>query len=375
MSEVQVDENKLHQEKELKAEEKKRKWVNVQKKAFLHWVNTYLGKVDSHIEDIITGFSDGVKLIEFLEQLTRKTLVQKYSKTPKLRVHKITNCFIAIKHLSDLGVDGLTVQAEDIVDASDDKETSVNFILGFCWMLLRRFQTTPDVDDDGGSKDSFENRILTWVKQMLASYNDINITGWDSFKDGKALLALVEQFDKNLINYQSFNKEDPTNTAKTALSIAETKINIPSDVIDVEELVTGQISDKNLVLYTTLFYNAFSDKVSLTSRESLIRRLHQLEQEIETLTAEKTKLELQKRALDERRQRLNDELKIVVHEKDELQNWKEVNSVEWETERRTLKERIAELQENIEMLRSVTTDSSSKLQQINAKKLKENAKN
>jgi len=267
-------------------------------------VNTYLGKVDSKIDDVITGFSDGVKLIEFLEQLTRKPLVQRYSKVPRLRVHKITNCYIAIKHLSEsCGVTGLTVQAEDIVDASDDKESSVNFMLGFCWMLLRRFQTTPDMDegDEGGKENSFENRILTWVKQMLAGYNDITITGWDSFQDGKALLALVEQFDKNLINYQSFNKDDPTNTAKTALSIAETKINIPSDVIDVDELTSGQISDKNLVLYTTLFYNAFSDKVSLTSRESLVRRLHQLEEEIEILMQEKSKLEQNKKALEEKK--------------------------------------------------------------------------
>jgi len=287
------------------------------KKKHLHWVNTYLGKVDSKIDDIISCFCDSVKLIEFLEQLTRKSLIQKYSKVPNLRVHKITNCYIAIKHLENCGVTGLTIQAEDLVDASDEKETSVNFILGFCWMLLRRFQTTPDMDEgsEGGKENTFENRILTWVKQMLAGYNDINITGWESFQDGKALLALVEQFDKNLINYQSFNKDDPTNTAKTALSIAETKINIPSDVIDVDELISGQISEKNLVLYTTLFYNAFSDKVSLSSRESLIRRLHQLEEEIEILSQEKNKLEEQKKSLEERKYRLTDDLKKLLLQK------------------------------------------------------------
>jgi hypothetical protein len=249
-------------------------------------------------------------------------------------VHKITNCFIAIKHLSDCGVTGLTVQAEDIVDASDDKESSVNFILGFCWMLLRKFQGVDMDDDNTGKENNFENRILTWVKQTLAGYNDINITGWDSFQDGKALLALVEQFDKNLINYQSFNKDDPTNTAKTALSIAEAKINIPSDVIDVDELVSGQISDKNLVLYTTLFYNAFSDKVSLSSRESLIRRLHQLEEEIEVLSGEKGKLEQQKKILEDKRHKLSDVLKVVTTEKDELLRWKHTNTEGWETERK-----------------------------------------
>jgi len=103
-----------------------------------------LSRADGHIDEIISGFSDGVNLIAFLEQLTRREIGQKYSKTPKLKVHKITNCYLALKFLQDLGVKGLTVSSEDIVDASENNETSVNLILGFCWMLLRQFQSTPD---------------------------------------------------------------------------------------------------------------------------------------------------------------------------------------------------------------------------------------
>jgi len=296
------------------------------KKAFLHWINTYLGHADGHIDEIISGFHDGVNLIAFLEQLTRREIGQKYSKAPKLKVHKITNCYLALKFLQDLGVKGLTVSSEDIVDANETNETSVNLILGFCWMLLRQFQSTPDFgnSNDSSKESSFEMRMLEWCRTTLEPYQDIKITGWDSFQDGKALLALVETFDKNLVNYNNFDKSNPTNTAKHALQVAEEKINIPSELIDPEELITGQISDKNLVLYLTLFYNAFSDKDSMNSRESLVRRLHQLEEQIETVLNEKESLETRRSSLEEAKLNLSNELDLLTTERDELKKMERI---------------------------------------------------
>jgi len=71
--------------------------------------------------------------------------------------------------------------------------------------------------------------------------------------------------------------------------------------------------------------------------------------------------------LEEKRYRLTDDLKVVTNEKDELLHWKEFNSEEWEKERKILLGIISELQENIGLLRNVSSDSSAKLQQTNEK--------
>jgi hypothetical protein len=109
------------QEIQAKSDDKKKKWIDIQKKAFLVWINTYLSKAgeEMRIDDIETGFSDGVKLIAFLEKLLKKEIGQKYSKNPRLKVHKITNCFIALKFLEEQGVKRLTIAAEDIVEGKN----------------------------------------------------------------------------------------------------------------------------------------------------------------------------------------------------------------------------------------------------------------
>jgi len=60
-------------------------------------------------------------------------------------------------------------------------------------------------------------------------------------------------------------------------------------------------------------------------------------------------------------------MKIVQSERDELLKWKKENTEEWERERKSLKDRIIELQENIKMLQNVTSESTSKLAEINEK--------
>jgi hypothetical protein len=216
------------------------------------WINTYLSKVgeDFRIDDIQTGFSDGVRLIAFLEKLLKKEVGQKYSKNPKLKVHKITNCFIALKFLEEHGVKRLTIAAEDIVEGE-----KLNLLLGFCWMLLRQFQATPDFDDDEGGKDnSFESRMLDWAKSILSDYPDINITGWDSFQDGKALLALLEKYDKKIVNYRGFDKSDPFTNASSALELAEQHIQIPKELLDVQELISGGVSEKSRWSFILLYF-------------------------------------------------------------------------------------------------------------------------
>jgi hypothetical protein len=314
------------------------------------------------ITDIQTGFSDGVKLIAFLEKLLKKEIKQKYSKNPKLKVHMITNCFIALKFLEEQGVKRLTISAEEFVEGE-----KLNLLLGFCWMLLRQFQATPDFDEDesGGKENSFEARMLEWCKAILSDYPDINITGFDSFNDGKALLALLEKYDKKIVNYRSVDKSDPLTNTKTALLLAEEHVKIPQELIDAQELVEGQVGEKQMVLYLTLFYNAFSDKDNVMSREGIVAKIKELEHELSHLTHDKSKLLDTTSDLEARTLTLEQTVTTVTHERDDLSKWKKTKEQEWKIEREDLLKQITTLEAVLTDLKSKTDDSTSKLQKDN----------
>jgi len=273
-----------------------------------------------------------------------------------------------LKFLEEQGVRGLTISAEDIVDGEN-----INQLLGFCWMLLRRFQVTPDFDDNegGGGGNTFETRMLEWCKNVLSEYSDINITGWDSFKDGKPLLALLEKYDKKILNYNGFDKNDPLNNARSALQLAEQFINIPQDLIEAQELVEGQVSEKQMVLYLTLFYNAFSDKDNLMSRESILSKIRELENELNNSTADRDHMLGVTGELEDRKVTLTQELETVSFERDDLAAWKKRMEEEWRLEKEHLAKRIKELEERIAVLKTSTDSTTSDLQLENEKLRKE----
>jgi hypothetical protein len=81
-------------------------------KAFTSWVNSVLEKVEEKVSDITTDFSDGIKLIHFLELLSGKKIGKKLEENPKNRIQKIQNLHIALEFVKALDVRALGVGAE-----------------------------------------------------------------------------------------------------------------------------------------------------------------------------------------------------------------------------------------------------------------------
>lgn len=278
------------------------KWEEAQKTAFTHWINTMLARRKTKIDDLQTGFQDGVKLIILAEVLVGKPIGQRYVEKPKLKAHKINNAFVALKFLQEVGgVKNLSVSAENLVGAE-----FLNLILGFCWQLLKTFQEPPDFDDgsEGGDKgkgaSTYESRMLGWVKKTLGDkYPDVDLSNGfksDGFTNGKALLALVSEFDSSACNYSEVSKGDSHTNCRTALKLAEQSMNIPG-IIDGDELADGYVGDKQLVLYLSLMYNAFTDKQKGDSVESLASRLKEREAHLRFLKEENMRLKSSTEAL------------------------------------------------------------------------------
>jgi hypothetical protein len=79
-------------------------------KVLTRWVNTILKERELKIHDLTRDFSDGVNLIALLEILSSET-VPNYSLHPKIRVHKIHNCYSAFSFMKKSGIN-ITVGTE-----------------------------------------------------------------------------------------------------------------------------------------------------------------------------------------------------------------------------------------------------------------------
>jgi len=315
-------------------------------------VNRQLAKRDLHVDDLAIDLSNGVKLIALVEILTKVNLTQKWSQRAVLKAHKITNCVLALGHLKENGVSHLTISAENIVDLKEDE---LNLLLGFCWILLRTFQ---DVGSGGGKSNSFEAGLLEWLRQMTKEYADIDLTNGfksNSIQDGKAFLALVNEFKRGLVDYPSFHSENREHNLTTAFQIGEEKLNVPS-LIDAAELAAGQTSEKNIVLYLSLWHNAWKELHADVSSADLQKRIAELEEAIRRLMLENEELRNKKQALNlahgnlsESLHVLTDQTHAVEHARDELSTHLHELRDKYDTEKHNAMEQIKNLSEQIKM--------------------------
>jgi len=241
-------------------------------------------------------------------------------------------------------------------------------LLGFCWMLLRAYQ---GVVVDSNKGQSFEQALLAWLKEKLKGYSDINLDDGfksGSFHNGKAILGLLNEYDSKLITYGSFGVQDKVGNCTVALKTGEEKCNVPA-LMEAGELAAGKVSEKNLVLYLSLWFNAFKELESGASKESLLKRIKELEEKIRQLTGENESLHESKQQLETTVEELTAKLHaleeqhkklLMTHEETvkELANLKST----FLSEKQRLEARLTELTENITALQANSGDSVKKLQ-------------
>lgn len=349
------------------------KWIAVQKKAFTHWVNRQLAQRDEHIEELQPDLANGVHLITLAEVLSQKRLEKKWSKKPVMKAHKVTNCFLALEHLKNEGVN-LTVSAENLVNAD---ERDLHLILGFCWVLLRKYQNV----GSSGKNSSYEQSLLEWLRSVTKDYSDINLDDGfksKSFSDGKAFLALINEYRRGVIDYGSFSSENKEHNCTTAFKISEEQLNIPS-LIDPVEMSEGKTSDKNIVLYLSLWFNAFKELNAGISKDDLAKRLAELEEKIRILTAENEELRRRRAELFASQNNLQEKLTLLSSEEETLfssrddaaTSLKELQD-KYDLEKLTMEEQIKLLREQIAMSSASSGDQQeqlrSKISEVNEDK-------
>jgi len=100
------------------------------------------------------------------------------------------------------------------------------------------------------------------VHSLFKGYRDVHVESFShSFRTGMAFLALVDKFvqDKSIINYDAFKKETQVPNLNAAFELAEKHLGIPK-LLDAQEVSDGNVDERSLVLYVSLYFHAFVAK-------------------------------------------------------------------------------------------------------------------
>lgn len=327
-------------------------WEIVQEKAFTAWVNGVLDKIHEKVSDITVDFSDGIRLIQFLELLSGKKLGKKLEQDPKSRIHKIQNVYLAINFTESLEVKPEGVAAEDIVDCNK------KLILGFLWTLYRKYRIAVIKEGDKSSEEG----LLLWCKNTTAGYDGVDIKNFKTgFRDGHAFLALAHKYNPEQFDYDSINKESPETRLEKAFEIAEKTINIPK-LLDVHEVMKGTTDERSLILYASLFFHAFSAKAQRDALDAAQReaatRLGSLESSLNSAQHSREELLRQVSLLSEANNTKDKQIADLTEENRQL---KEKNG-QLEAEVKTLREQLTTLQAKFAELEERSTKQAAELE-------------
>jgi hypothetical protein len=225
--------------------------------------------------------------------LTRKKF--NFTKKPSLKIQEIENLSICVKYIqNDIGVRLVGIGAEDV------HAGSIKLILGMLWSLFRRFKIQ---NIEQGDKSS-EEGLLLWVKQTTAGYDGVHITNYsESFRDGLAFLALVDKYTDGDVSFDEYKDDEPENRLQFAFNAIEQRLGVPQ-LLDPEEVRTGFVDDRALVLYLSLVFHAFKAK---EEADAIERRKAELESAAERQAGLLSRTKEDKDALALERDKLNKE--------------------------------------------------------------------
>jgi chromosome segregation ATPase len=134
-------------------------------------------------------------------------------------------------------------------------------------------------------------------------------------------------------------------------------------------MAEGKTSDKNIVLYLSLWFNAFKELNSGISKDDLAKRIAELEEKIRILTAENEELRRKRAELFASQNNLTEKLALLSSEeetlfsaRDEIMTQLKELQDKYDLEKMTMEESIKLLREQIAMASENSEDQQIQLQ-------------
>jgi len=238
-----------------------RTWVDVQKKTFTRWANSFLRYRALKINELAEDLTDGIMLVQLLEILSDKSL-GKYNKTPKLKPQKLENISAALQFIQRQGIKLVAIGPEDIHDQN------LKLDLGLIWTLILRFQI-----QRGGPDANAKAQLLEWVKKQVAPYGlkprNFNM----DWTDGKVISALTDSLKPGTLPFDGITG-NALNDTETAMDTAEKEYAI-TKLMDAADMV--EMPDELAVMtYVSLFRDWWNGEASRRAAELEAERLRKM---------------------------------------------------------------------------------------------------
>ena len=335
-----------------------KQWEEIQIKVFTAWINEHLEKRGLKLNSIKDDFSDGILLVKFLEGVAEQDVKVPLKEKPS-RIQAVENLNTALifcrnEMKMEKIMKNLRIAAEDFLDSK------ITAILGFFWVLYKKYRIRIGGEDDKeGSSGSPEQLLLQWVREKCEGYEGCVVDRYKTaFRNGLPFLALCDQYveDDSVVDYGSFDKSSHENTLQAAFDVAEKEMNIPK-LLNAADVMHGNVDERSLVLYTSLFHNAFLAKDKL---ERLKNEKNELEGNIKGLGSTLKEKAAKAEQLYDENLKLKEQLEKL---REEFEQQKKQDEEEKEKLREELKNQKEQADKDREELRNEIEDLKRQLQE------------
>lgn len=239
-------------------------WEAMQIKTFTKWSNMHLAKRGAKVEDLFTGFNDGIELARLLEILTDEKIKVREASMIKMIIHKQENIDTCLKFIAGKGVKLLNIGASNI------QEGHRMLTLGLVWALILNL----DVEEMSADQLNAKDALLLWCQKKTQGYNGVDVKNFTSSwaPDGLAFCALIHKHKPGLLDYNSLDKSDHKGNMEKAFAAAES-LGI-CRLLDVEDMTNGDKPDEKSVMTYLFQWKKYFDKGNQS--ETAARRIGKL---------------------------------------------------------------------------------------------------
>lgn len=226
--------------------------INVQKKTFTKWCNSFLSKIGMEIDDLFRDLQDGRRLIKLLEMISGERLGK--PNQGKLKVHKIENVNRALMFIqSKIKLE--SIGAEDIVAGNP------TLILGLIWTIILRFQIQDieiEVENETKEKRSAKEALLLWCQRKTTGYQGVRVVDFTgSWRNGLAFNALVHSQRPDLFDFTALDPQCHRDNLNHAFDMAQRHLGI-SKLLDAEDIDVDKPDEKSVLTYVSSYFHTFA---------------------------------------------------------------------------------------------------------------------
>jgi hypothetical protein len=205
------------------------------------WTNSKIKRAGGELlEDVATGFEDGLNLALLINEVTGRKTVHKLNKDPKILARKLDNIQKCLDALEVLGLDIVDICGSDIQQGNE------KMIFALLFKIMCEFE----------NQDAAE--MYVWVQQQIETQlpeicDSIDL---DSFTDGVVFAALANSIER-CIDLDSLNKANKVANLRLAFEKIEELIGVPQALQP--ETVATNPDEVRVLSYLGLIKTQFAD--------------------------------------------------------------------------------------------------------------------